>query len=35
MDPVFHTAMGDYGYVLRSPNVEDILDLTEFILGKQ
>jgi hypothetical protein len=35
MDPVFHTAMGDYGYVIRSPRVEEILELTEFILSKQ
>jgi len=31
MDPVFHGAMGDYAYLVRSPNLEDVLELTAFI----
>jgi len=35
MDPVFHGAMGDYAYLLRSPLLEGIRELTRFILEKQ
>jgi biotin carboxylase len=31
MDPVFHTAMGDYAYIVRSPDLDEILVLAAFI----
>ncbi|HYK89032.1 MAG TPA: carboxylate--amine ligase [Acidobacteriota bacterium] len=33
MDAVFHTAMGDYGYLIRSPDLDEISALTEFTLA--
>jgi hypothetical protein len=35
MDRVFHTAMGDYAYLLRSPDLDEILELAAFIHARE
>ncbi len=35
MDPVQRTALGDYGYIVRSPHLKDIMAAEKLILAKQ
>ncbi|MEN9936891.1 MAG: hypothetical protein RLZZ387_3470 [Chloroflexota bacterium] len=34
MAPVFHRAMGDYGYIVRSPDLEEVLEIAHYIQQK-